>query len=304
LFPAEVFQRLFPNRFLTQKNIVLLKGLKHSPRNFCKTEFDFQNTLIMNYFAHGVAFLDRPYVLAGTATPDWLMVADRQVRLRARHVEAWLNHPDLSQTIRQGPIGQTAQGVLQHLADDQRFHHTAAFVQLSLHLNQQVAELLDHHEPTVSGKVGPSVEIENGKTLSVSPGNSYSAFIGHLLLEVLLDAAMIEEDPARLEEYYRVLEKVDVLIVQEAVNRMAARTTQRLAPMISEFRRLRILWDYLEDRKLLFRLNQVMRRVGLAELPEAFLDLLPQARRQVASRKQALLAGIPADFASSRPETI
>lgn len=258
----------------------------------------------MNYFAHGAAFLDRPYLLAGTATPDWLMVADRQVRLRARHVEAWLNHPDQSEAVRQGPIGQVARGVLQHLADDQRFHHTQAFVQLSLRLNQQIAELLDNHASAASQKAGAPSGIGNGKSLLPTPGSSYSAFIGHLLLEVLLDAAMIEEAPARLEQYYRVLEEVDVQLVQEAVNRMAARTTQRLAPMISEFRRLRILWDYLEDRKLFVRLNQVMRRVGLAELPEAFLDLLPEARRQVASQKQALLAGIPAEFASPRPEAI
>jgi len=40
----------------------------------------------MNYFAHGIRFLDRPYFLAGTALPDWLSIADRRVRLRARNV--------------------------------------------------------------------------------------------------------------------------------------------------------------------------------------------------------------------------
>ena len=33
----------------------------------------------MNYFAHGVRFLEDPYFLAGTAVPDWLSVVDRRV---------------------------------------------------------------------------------------------------------------------------------------------------------------------------------------------------------------------------------
>ena len=32
----------------------------------------------MNYFAHALPFLDRPYFVAGTAVPDWLTVADRR----------------------------------------------------------------------------------------------------------------------------------------------------------------------------------------------------------------------------------
>jgi hypothetical protein len=50
----------------------------------------------MNYFAHGIRFLDRPWFLAGTATPDWLSVADRKVRLREKFLVPNLDHPDPS----------------------------------------------------------------------------------------------------------------------------------------------------------------------------------------------------------------
>jgi hypothetical protein len=73
------------------------------------------------------------------------------------------------------------------------------------------------------------------------------------------------------------------------VNRVAPRPTERLAPAFSDFCSRRILWDYLEDGKLLVRLGQVMRRLGLAELPEHFEAILPQARRLVESRKSELL---------------
>ena len=66
------------------------------------------------------------------------------------------------------------------------------------------------------------------------------------------------------------------------------RATERLAVMIQQFCLHRILWDYLEDAKLLVRLSQVMRRVGLAELPERFADLLPEAYDYLAPERVTL----------------
>jgi len=256
----------------------------------------------MNYFAHGVVFLDRPYLLAGTATPDWLMVADRRLRLRARQVEACLKKVRAEESMNRfepcaDPCTQLAQGILQHLADDQRFHANPAFLELSYRLSQQAAELLDGQQASALPVVSLPEEARGSAGMAADPPSDapggYAAFVGHLVLEVLLDAVLIEENPARLEQYYQALQTVDPELVQKTVNHMVPRSTQRLAPMIVEFRRLRVLWDYLEDRRLWYRLNQVMRRVGLPELPEAFVDLLPQARQAVACRKQQLLEGIP-----------
>ena len=64
--------------------------------------------------------------------------------------------------------------------------------------------------------------------------------------------------------------------------------------MISRFREVRILWDYQEDGKLMGRVDQVMRRVGLDPLPARFGEILPEARCRVTERKDELLEGIPA----------
>ncbi|MCS7304876.1 MAG: hypothetical protein NZ602_07190 [Thermoguttaceae bacterium] len=274
----------------------------------------------MNYFAHGVAFLDRPYLLAGTAVPDWLLVADRQVRVRSRQIHAWFLRSGLDGDQRHSAIGQVAQGILQHLADDQQFHRSQAFREFSFLLSQQVGSLLDeealrcpkrpgrppelshlphfgqakHANPSI-GQTTSEATSAQPSTLPNSSGGFDTSFVGHLLVELLLDAALIAENPARLDHYYRALDQVDIKIILEAVHQITARRADRLATMILEFRRLRILWDYLDDRKLLTRLNQVMRRVGLVELPPALLDLLPSARQQVASRTKQLLAGLPTE---------
>jgi hypothetical protein len=217
----------------------------------------------MNYFAHARPFLDDPYLAAGTGVPDWLVVADRSVRVRLKHAGPWAHDPDPR-------MAAVARGVAQHIRNDLVFHRTRAFAELSMDLAARIRGLL-----------GPEAGFR-------------PAFLGHLLVELLLDATLIAEDAARLETYYRVLDGIDPGFVQEAVNRMAPRPTVRLGMMISEFRRLRILWDYLEDAKLLGRLNQVMRRVGMAQLPERLCEILPDARRDVAGRKEQLLEGTPA----------
>jgi hypothetical protein len=216
----------------------------------------------MNYFAHALHFLDQPYFVAGTAVPDWLSVVDRGVRVRPQRAERLAEDPHAD-------LASVARGVLQHICDDRRFHGGRAFAELSLKLSALARHAL-------------------GAETGLQP-----AFLGHLLVEVLLDAELLAEDPDRLEAYYRALDGVDPLLVEDAVNRMASRPTRRLAPMIRGFCRQRILRDYLEDGRLFVRLSQVMLRVKLPPLPDGFCGFLPEARRLVKQRKGDLLEGLP-----------
>ena len=212
----------------------------------------------MNYFAHALLFFDRPYHMAGTGVPDWLSVVDRRVRVRVRHAEAFLQDD-------RPWVAEVAGGVVQHLQDDARFHATRAFAETSLELAVLARDVL--------------------------PGDSglRPAFLGHLLVEMLLDAALIAENPERLDTYYRVLASVDPARVEAAVNCMAPCRTDRLALLIGHFCRERILWNYLEDDKLWLRLNQVMQRVHLPPLPQTFMAILPVARDLVAARRNELI---------------
>jgi hypothetical protein len=212
----------------------------------------------MNYFAHALPYLDQPYFAAGTGVPDWLTVADRRVRLRIKHVEPFLADSD--------PVtAAVAGGVLQHLNEDAQFHKTRAFAELSWQLTVLVRDSLQDREG-----LRPS-------------------FLGHILVEILLDATLAADNPHLLERYYRILETIEPTMVEAAVNRMAVRPTERLAIMIEEFRRQMVLWDYLQDDKLLMRLNQIMQRVKLPQWPDEFTDIFPSARQLVGNRKDELL---------------
>jgi hypothetical protein len=212
----------------------------------------------LNYFTHGFRFLDRPFFLAGTALPDWLSIADRRVRLRARNV---LPFADDTGT----PAAEIAAGVLQHLADDAWFHKTAAFAVASAELTVLLRRAIpadDGYRP---------------------------AFLGHILTEILLDSILIERHPLKLADYYAALSRLDAGLVEDAVNNMARRPTDRLKHLIPRFVEERFLADYGDSKRLLFRLNQIMRRVGLSPLPNGLESSIEEARCIVAIHAAGLL---------------
>jgi hypothetical protein len=212
----------------------------------------------MNYFAHGVRFLDRPCFLAGTAAPDWLSAVDRRARLRAKNVALFADGTG-------SDTAELAAGVLQHLHDDDRFHRTAAFLWVTSELTRLFRQALpanDFHRP---------------------------GLLGHLVTELTIDGLLIERRPERLDAYYKALEGLDSAWVQQAVNLMATRRTERLAWFIPAFRQERFLADYANPARMLVRLNQIMRRVKLMPLPGEVVNVISAARVLVARHLHDLL---------------
>jgi len=214
----------------------------------------------MNYFAHGMRFTNRPYFLAGTAVPDWLSIADRRVRMRARRVAP---HADGSAT----PQADLAGGVMQHLEDDRWFHQTEAFYSISGRLTGRFQDVL-------------------GRDTGFRTG-----FLGHVVTELVLDGVLIDANPKLIDAYYEALDSVDPHAVEDGVNRMARDKTSNLAILIPLFQREQFLRDYLQPERLLFRLNQVMRRIKLNPLPEDVADVLVYAWEIVKPKTGDLLPG-------------
>lgn len=223
----------------------------------------------MNYLAHALRHLDQPYVVAGVAVPDWMGVVDRRVRARSAAARPLLDDPDPR-------VRQTAAGIIQHHADDAWFHGTRAFAETNL----QLAIALRDRLPGDEG-FRPS-------------------FLGHILVEMLLDAELMREHPGLADRYYAALAEVAPGVVQTTVNRIARRSTARLAPLIPHFIAERFLYDYADDDKLFYRLGQVLRRVRLPALPRSLIPWLAEARHHVRAVRPALFPPPPSSATVSR----
>lgn len=197
-----------------------------------------------------------------------LSVADRKVRLRTRRMEPFRETAT--------PFdAEIAAGALQHLEDDAWFHKTRAFVETSAELTRLFRE---------------SIGVGDGMRCS---------FLGHIVTELQLDGILAVRYPALLDRYYDVLGEVDPFAIQSCVNRMAARQTERLAVLMQKFHQERFLWDYSDPARLRFRLNQVMLRVRLEQLPEVLEEALAESWRIVESRAEELLPPEHFEFPAS-----
>lgn len=214
----------------------------------------------MNFLAHSLFCSDDPYEIAGAAVPDWLPLTRPRVRCRSKAAAPFLDHPDPQ-------IAALARGVVRHHADDDWFHNTRAFAELELQLARIVRR---------------ATRDEDGMR---------PKFLGHILVEMLLDWVIAQRDAEALSRYYGALGRVDPVRVAAAITQFAATDASQLAdPIVPRFLELRFLYDYADDQRLLFRVNQVMRRVRLPELPPEIVQILPGARAAVSDRWDELLA--------------
>lgn len=213
----------------------------------------------MNYLSHGYRFLDDPLFLAGTAVPDWLSVVNRRVRARKRLVE-----PVVAAT-ESDEIRRIGQGILQHHKDDDTFHRCAPFQQLE-------------------GELGREFRRHMPDKYDHRPG-----FLGHIVVELLLDQCLAERDKTLLDRFYAAMDLVDAELIETTVNLMAAKKTDKLAWFIDRFRKERFLYDYGVDATLFLRLNQVLTRVRLPPMEEGVKDVFPVAREMVAAKADLLL---------------
>lgn len=212
----------------------------------------------MNCFTHALPFLDDAYFVVGSCLPDWLSAFDRKCRLREKAAREFVEHQD--------PIvAAVARGVVQHHQDDDWFHRGPAFNEMILNYGMELRQLL-------------------GGERSMRP-----SFVGHIIVEIFLDAYLHDQHPGQMDRFYRQVESVDPEKVQAASNRFATRETEQLANGIRRFVKEKFLYDYSTDEGVVFRINQVMKRVGLSLVPPEVLEWTPNARQQVYDRAAELL---------------
>lgn len=212
----------------------------------------------MNFLSHAIPYLEHPLLAVSTGVPDWLSVVDRKIRARGKLAAVHADSDDAE-------LRMVAGGVLRHIEDDRWFHGTQAFVETNMELAIQLRGLL--------------------------PGDAgfRPTFVGHILIEMLLDGMWIRDDRSTAEAYYSAIQAAPPSTIQRCVNKITGKPTENLVAVIERFAEVQFLYDYLDHDKLLMRLNQVMKRVGLSPLPAVVGDWLPRAHELVESRRRPLL---------------
>lgn len=223
----------------------------------------------MNFLCHALPILNDSGTLSlplpqrveaiCTGMPDFLSVIDRKIRARKRATEPFLQSDD-------EVTRAVAAGIVRHLADDRWFHGGATFVRMNLEFALALRERL--------------------------PGDTgfRPSFVGHILIEMLLDANYVIHSPRWAERYYALFDSVSLETIAASVNRITGKPTDRIPATLRRFANIRFLYDYADDDALLMRLNQVMSRVGLAPLTEEVKRWFPEARREVLRNHAQLLS--------------
>ncbi len=109
--------------------------------------------------------------------------------------------------------------------------------------------------------------------------------MGHIAVELLLDSVLVEDVPARLDAYYNALTQLDAEAVETLAQQLLPRPAERLRVLLPRFIAERFLADYADDARLWRRLNHVMKRVGLAPLPESVIQWLARRARACETRQ-------------------
>ena len=213
----------------------------------------------MNFLCHALPTLDSPVHAICTGVPDFLSVIDRKIRARGRAAEPFLQADD-------AVMRAVAGGIMSHIHDDRWFHGSDTFVRMNLEFAVQLRDRL--------------------------PGDAgfRPSFVGHILIEMLLDTNYVIQQRQWADRYYQLFTEAPLDEIEACVNRITGNPSNRIADTMRRFADTRFIYDYADDERLLMRLNQIMARVGLAALPAAVQDWLPEARREVLRNHVRLLS--------------
>jgi hypothetical protein len=219
--------------------------------------------ICLNYFAHAIPFLDNPFFVAGTAAPDWVRLLPK-VRVGSKVVA---RHLESDSCPAAEPHLDFCRGILQHHIDDDRFHNSEAFLGLNVRLASRFRELMPECGADESMRIG---------------------FVSHITVELLLDAHLIEAFPDKIVAYYRLLDGIDDSKLAWSLEAILQRPIEHFSRIVRRFTVERFLYDYSDDARLLRRINQVMKRVGLSELPNSTTNWLAESRVAVYDKADSL----------------
>lgn len=191
----------------------------------------------MNLVAH--FYLDRQrvnsYFAVGAATPDLLSIYNSRLRIKERHLKR----------LSEEEAGRVAppfmEGLQKHFFADGVFHTSPLFHSET----KRVSNLLIDYFPDLN--------IER------------KFFIGHILLELVLDKVLINQHPGILDSYYGHFESLQPFReVRKSLQIAVGHELPNYERYMTRFLRRRYLYDYAEPEHISWLLRRILRRVRIA----------------------------------------
>lgn len=214
----------------------------------------------MNYLSH--YFTDyqpgRPHFNAGLILPDLLVRCNRKWRVRK------LDLPEEAPL----PVQELAMGCNQHQMRDHLFHTSPEFEgeadQLKMALRNNGFRKLPFR----------------------------ASFMGHIIIEMLLDRLLVHDHPELLSSFYGDLEQVaDAELL--AFGRHADFNAAAFLPYYQRFLEARYLGSYVHNEQFIFALNRIFSRIGHptidGPLELVFVEILEATERNLKPRYKRLL---------------
>ena len=209
----------------------------------------------MNYLAHAVGVLGEPWLVAGTSLPDWLRALDKRARAHPAKLALLV--------VDDARVAQLRDGVHKHHEDDHDFHTHAVFEAIT----------------------GQAVQMFR----ALSPDARFRASaLGHIVVEMLLDACIEEHRPGAVNAYYAALTAIDVDVLAAAARAFTGRPLEQLERLFDRFQRARFLHAYATDGGTVAALEGVCARAGLTPPPDG-----ERAAAVVAALRPRVRAALP-----------
>lgn len=190
----------------------------------------------MNFISH--FYLDRDVqnslFIAGSITPDLMSIYNSGLRIKNSHLKRFHSnlHPDVPESF--------VRGLARHFFVDRIFHSSVHFTAETQRISRELAERF------------PQYDIQR------------KFFIGHILLELLLDKILIDSHPDLLNEFYAHFSRPEeYLLMQNATAEVSGHDLPKYTSFLKKFYDHKYLRQYQRYEHIVFVLNQILRRVRI-----------------------------------------
>lgn len=225
----------------------------------------------MNLVAH--YYLDRDrvnsYFVVGAATPDLLSIYNSSLRIKARH----LRKMSEDQAGRITP--PFLSGLYRHFFADGVFHLSPHFKEQTKRISNMLVEYF------------PDLDIQR------------KFFIGHILLELLIDKVLIDENPGILESYYGHFEGLQPFKELKKASELAVgHELPNYEAYMKKFMRRRYLYEYAKFEHIAWVLRRILRRVSIRNneylQSDTFTQLMIDYEKELVLMKEVFFEEIKA----------